>query len=323
MSRPDNLDRPIEEQASHLPSPQSSVSSDHVIRFLGDRVRAHNIYERSTLTGPAALNPGLENHLSFSSAQTPDQHRPIESSRSSLILVTPSTLESLGPESRSGLVAVDNPRREFARLVQHFFAEEVGGGVSPQAVIDPTAQIGVNSRVDPGAYIGPDVVVGIGCRIGANVTLLPGTVIGNHTSIGPNTTVGHVGFGYAREDDGSPVLIPHSGGVSIGSHVDIGANTCVDRGTLDDTVIEDHVKIDNLVHIAHNCRVEEGAFIIATAVLCGGVRVGPRTWIAPNASVREQLRVGADAVVGLGSTVIRDVPDGATVVGSPARQVES
>ena len=151
--------------------------------------------------------------------------------------------------------------------------------------------------------------------------ILSGTRIGDRTSIGPSTTIGYTGFGYVREDDGQPLLIPHSGGVVIGSDVEIGANTCIDRGTLDDTVIDDHAKIDNLVHIAHNCHIGNGAFVIATAILCGGVRIGERAWVAPNVSIREQLTVGADAIIGLASTVVKNVPDGATVVGSPAREI--
>jgi UDP-3-O-[3-hydroxymyristoyl] glucosamine N-acyltransferase len=101
--------------------------------------------------------------------------------------------------------------------------------------------------------------------------------------------------------------------------VEIGANTAIDRGTLADTVIEDEAKIDNLVHVAHNCHIKRGAFVIATSILCGGVVVGERAWVAPNASILEQITIGDDATVGLAATVIRDVEPGAVVVGSPAR----
>jgi len=305
-------------RSEHEVEPQETeagVSPSVLLDFLGNRLD-----ETVRVVGAASLSPGREGCLSFGRGQTPEQVRGIETSRSSIVLIPAPAFGSPGL-ARCGLIAVDNPRREFARLVSAFFVRRVHGGISPAAVVDPSAQLGPDTVVGPGAYIAAGVVVGADCRVGANAVLLEGTVVGDGTSIGPNSTIGHVGFGYAREDDGTPVLIPHTGGVLIGSNVDIGANTCVDRGTLDDTLIEDHVKIDNLVHIAHNCRIEQGAFVIATAILCGGVRVGPRAWIAPNASVREQLRVGADAVVGLASTVVRDVPDGVTVVGSPAKQV--
>ncbi|MEZ5268643.1 MAG: hypothetical protein R2789_08795 [Microthrixaceae bacterium] len=104
-----------------------------------------------------------------------------------------------------------------------------------------------------------------------------------------------MGFGYARDPDGTPVLLPHLGGVRIGDRVEIGANTAVDRGTLEHTVIEDDAKIDNLVHIAHNCVVGEGAFVIATSILCGSVRIGrapgsPPTPRCSRASVSAPMR---------------------------------
>ncbi len=213
------------------------------------------------------------------------------------------------------------PRLEFARTVGRFFGTVVEPGVSPSASVDPTAEIGPGTAIQPGAYVAAEVVIGESCLIGANAVLLPGTVVGDRTIIGPGTVIGHTGFGYERDHDGTPVPMPHSGGVRIGSLVEIGANACIDRGTLDDTVIESHVKTDNLVHIAHNCTVQEGAFVCAAATLSGGVRIGQRAWISPNATVMQKVSVGADAVVGLGSTVLQDVPDGVTVFGSPARKV--
>lgn len=311
-----------------IPEPNQAVQSSapdipamDLTRFLEDRIIDQRIEPGVFINGPASLTPGRRGALSFCTGVTPQHCDSVRLTQSSVILVKRQVLEALRSETAPSTIAVDDPRREFARAVTYFFTRDGSGGVSQHAVVDETAQIGPNTSIGSGAYIAPGVLIGRNCRIGANTVLLEGTVIGDDTSVGPNCTIGYVGFGYAREQDGSPVLVPHSGGVLIGSHVDIGANTCIDRGTLNDTIIEDHVKIDNLVHIAHNCRIEKGAFVIATAILCGGVQIGPRAWVAPNASVREQLRVGADAVVGLASTVVKHVPDGATVVGSPARQV--
>lgn len=298
------------------------VSIDALVEFLGDRVLASAVPPQLTLTHGAALTPGNAGALSFATGITEARLNAISSSASSLVFVNEEAIGLLGAPKQPALIGVANPRREFARVVTAFFASERPTGIAPTAIVSDTAIVGTDCFIGPGAYIAPGVVIGANCSIGANCVLLEGTTLGDETSIGPNTTIGHVGFGYAREDDGTPVLVPHSGGVDIGSRVDIGANTCIDRGTLDDTVIEDDVKIDNLVHIAHNCRIERAAFVIATAILCGGVRVGPRAWIAPNVSIREQLSIGADATVGLASTVTRNVPDGATVVGAPAREIQ-
>jgi UDP-3-O-[3-hydroxymyristoyl] glucosamine N-acyltransferase len=218
-------------------------------------------------------------------------------------------------------VVVADPRLEFARVCQAFFSKAPASGIADSATVDPTASIGIDVLIEAGAYIGPDVVIGHRCRIGANAVLYADSHLGDDVVVGPGTVIGHSGFGYARDIDGTPVPLPHICAVRIGDRVEIGANAAIDRGTLTDTVIESDVKIDNLVHVAHNCHVGRGAFVIASSVLCGSVRIGARSWIAPNAAVREHLEVGEDAVVGLSTTVLQSVPAGTTVAGSPARAI--
>jgi UDP-3-O-[3-hydroxymyristoyl] glucosamine N-acyltransferase len=219
-------------------------------------------------------------------------------------------------------IAVERPRLEFARVLQRFFpAAPAEQGIHPSAVIADSAVVGEWSSIGPGAVIGASAVLGRRCRIGAHAVIADGCVLGDDVQVGPGTVIGYTGFGYERDTDGTPVLLPHSGSVRIGDRVEIGANAAIDRGTMDDTVVGADAKIDNLVHIAHNCTVGEGAFVIAAAVLCGGVQVGPGAWVAPNAAIREQLKIGAQAVIGLSSTVTRDVPDGVVVKGSPAKPV--
>lgn len=295
-----------------------TVSARAIIDFLGDRAVAVRGDAVTIVRGAAPAFPGQPQTLAFISAASTATDAAVSASGAGLLLVSPERFVSIDPAC--ACVAVEDPRREFARVVAEFFALRPEPGVSEHARIDASARIGLGCSIAAGVVIGPGVVIGDHCAIGANAVIHVST-IGDHTSIGPNATIGHTGFGYVREDDGTPMLMPHSGGVRIGSHVDIGANTCVDRGTLADTVIRDHAKVDNLVHVAHNVDIGEGAFIIATSILCGSVRIGDRAWIAPNASILEGLSVGDDAVVGLGAVVIKDVPAGATVVGNPAKQI--
>ena len=272
------------------------------------------------IRGTAPVLPGQPEALSFIALTTQTPIAELGASASSALLVSAEMFTEI--EFEGFLIAVADPRREFARIIAEYFAPDYPVGVAPTAVISPTAKIGTGCYIGPGAVIGDAVVIGDHCTIGANAVIDFAT-IGEHTTIGPNTTIGHFGFGYVREDDGIPLHIPHSGGVKIGSYVDIGANTCIDRGTLSDTVIRDHAKVDNLVHIAHNCDIGEGAYVIATSILCGSVRIGTRASIAPNASILEGVQIGADAVVGLGAVVLADVPDGVTVVGNPAKPITS
>ncbi len=174
------------------------------------------------------------------------------------------------------------------------------------------------------AAIGYGVVLGEGVRIGRGVEIGPYTCIA-HTSIGAGTkigahcSIGLQGFGFERSLSGEWVRFPHIGTVEIAEDVEIGSNTCIDRGALGATRVERGAKIDNLVHIAHNVVVGEGCLIIAHAMVAGSVKLEPGAWIAPSAAILNQLTVGAGATIGLGAVVIRDVAPGATVAGNPAR----
>jgi UDP-3-O-[3-hydroxymyristoyl] glucosamine N-acyltransferase len=148
---------------------------------------------------------------------------------------------------------------------------------------------------------------------------MTGTHIGKNCLVRANSTIGSDGFGYERKENGDPVKFIHLGGVIIGNNVEVGSCTCIAKGTLGKTIIEDNVKIDNLVHIAHNCVIRKGAFVIATSILCGGVEIGSNAWIAPNATITQKAKVGENSIVGLGAVVTKSVDANTTVAGNPAR----
>jgi UDP-3-O-[3-hydroxymyristoyl] glucosamine N-acyltransferase len=207
------------------------------------------------------------------------------------------------------------PRLDFARALG--LLESWAGFVWSDAepVIHPTARIGRN------------VVIGRGVHIGAGTVIYHNAVIGDEVVIGQRCVIkscavlGEEGFGFERDAKGKAVRLPHIGTVVIGDEVEVGSLTTICRGTLGDTILRNGCKIDDHVHIAHNVDVGEDAFVIACAEVSGGVKIGPRAWIAPNASVLNQLTIGADAVVGLGGVVVKSVSDGAVVVGNPAKQL--
>lgn len=298
-----------------------SVMPHEIMQFLGDRVLGVSDAGIPPITGPAPLSPGAVGRLSFASRPDEATARALSSTLSSLLLVTPGSLNQA--PSGAFVLAVADPRLEFTRACQRFFATLSEPGIHPTAVIDDTAELAPSVSVAAGVVIGPGVRIGERASLGANCIIGAGCTLGDDIAVGPGTVIGYAGFGYARDVDGTPVLMPHFGAVRIGNRVEIGANAAIDRGTMDDTVIEDDVKIDNLVHIAHNCHVREGALVIASSVLCGGVAVEPGAWISPNAVVKEQLVVGAQAIIGLSATVLRDVPPNAVVVGNPARLLPS
>lgn len=223
----------------------------------------------------------------------------------------------IGPSECEGgaLLVSENPRLDFIRALE-VLQQSIGFRVSNvHSVIPESVERGENVVIENGVVIGENTV------IAHNVVIKSGTTIGSNCLIRENTTIGSDGFGFERTEDGTPVKFIHLGGVEIGNNVEIGANTSVSKGTLSNTIIEDHVKIDNLVHVAHNCRVRKGAFVIASTVLCGGVDVGENAWIAPNATISQKITLGEGSFVGLGAVVTKDVEEHQVVAGNPARKL--
>lgn len=239
------------------------------------------------------------------------------------VVVVPMEADVSWARDNQTLIRTPTPRRTFVEALQHLVPRTVASGVHPTALVDPTASI------DPTASVGAQCCIGPDCWIGAGTVIQPHVIVGSGTRIGCDSTIfsgsviGSDGFGYERDLDGSVLKFPHLGTVRIGDRVEIGSNVCIDRGTLDETVIENDAKIDNLVHIAHNVRVGEGAFVIALSMIGGSVDIGPRAWVAPGSCVMNGAAIGQDATVGLGAVVIRPVEPNETVVGNPARPLDN
>ncbi len=139
---------------------------------------------------------------------------------------------------------------------------------------------------------------------------------------GSNCVIGSSGFGYERDENGIPVRMPHLGNVVIGENVEIGSNVCVDRAVIGSTVIGDNVKIDNLVHVAHGAKIGKNTLIVAGAVIGGSVDIGENCFIGMNASIKNKVKIGNNVTIGAGAVVLKDVPDGETWIGNPAKKLE-
>jgi UDP-3-O-[3-hydroxymyristoyl] glucosamine N-acyltransferase LpxD len=207
----------------------------------------------------------------------------------------------------------NSPRLDFARALAWIDGQHGIARPTAPPVIHPTAKIG------RGVVLGNGVTIGANTIIHHNVVIGDGVIVGERCVVKSCAVIGEDGFGFERDEQGLPVRLVHLGTVVIGNDVEIGSLTTVCRGTLGDTVIEDHAKIDDHVHIAHNVKVRRAAMIIACAEVSGGVEVGEQAWIGPNASVIQQVKIGPQSVIGIGANVIRSVESGATVAGNPAK----
>ncbi|MFV8337532.1 UDP-3-O-(3-hydroxymyristoyl)glucosamine N-acyltransferase [Flavobacterium sp. RSP29] len=208
--------------------------------------------------------------------------------------------------------------------------------IHPTAVIDPTATICNGARIGAGCYIGPKVIIGDNttiypnvtildeCTIGKNTVIWSGTVIrerchiGNDCILHPNATIGADGFGFRPDPQKGLVKIPQIGNVIIGNSVEIGANSCVDRGKFSSTVLGDGCKIDNLVQIGHNSKLGKFCIMAGNSGLAGSVTLGNGVIIGGSASIKDHTTIGDGAIVGAGSGVTGDIPAGKTMLGYPA-----
>lgn len=208
--------------------------------------------------------------------------------------------------------------------------------IHPTATIDETATICNGARIGAGCYIGPKVIIGDNTTIYPNVTILDestigkntviwsGTVIrerchlGNDCIVHPNATIGADGFGFRPDPQRGLVKIPQIGNVIIGNNVEIGANSCVDRGKFSSTVLGDGCKIDNLVQIGHNSKLGKFCIMAGNSGLAGSVTLGNGVIIGGSASIKDHTIIGDGAIVGAGSGVTGDIPAGKTMLGYPA-----
>lgn len=218
------------------------------------------------------------------------------------------------------LVAVNRPRLWFIRCINAFFPSEVKTGIHPTAVIGKNCQIDKNVYIEPYSSIGDDVVIGSGTKIHSGVHIHDRVRIGKNVILQSGCIIGADGFGYERNEEGVLERFPHIEGVVIEDNVEIGANTCVDRGTLSDTIIGEGTKIDNLVHIGHNCIIGKNCIIAAMACVGGRVELEDGVWLGVHSIVvKTGVKVKRRALVGIGAVVLKDVEEEDVVVGTPAR----
>ena len=256
-------------------------------------------------------------------------------SRASALLIA-GELEAVVPEGMP-CVVVDLPHAALRTILARFHPDPSRSArVHRTAVIERNVRLGSNVRIDPYAVIGEGVSIGDGTWIGAHCVIGSGssigkgcllhphvvtyadTVIGSGVTLHAGVRVGSDGFGYTRVD-GEQMKIPQVGRAVIEDGVEVGANTTIDRGSLGDTVVGAGTKIDNLVQVAHNVRIGAGSLLAALVGIAGSTRIGRGVWVGGRASAINHIEIGDGARVAFGSTVMRDVPAGETVSGSPSR----
>jgi UDP-3-O-[3-hydroxymyristoyl] glucosamine N-acyltransferase len=216
-------------------------------------------------------------------------------------------------------VITENPRLDFCRLINEYFPLKL------QPKFENSVIIADNVIIGDEVYLGHNVVLESGVKIGSHTTILHNVVVSKNCIIGSNcliksgTIIGQRGFGFERDISGVPISFPHYGSVIIGNHVEIGALNTIVSGALANTVIHDHVKTDDHVHIAHNVNIGWGSFITACTEISGSVQIGEQAWLGPNCSIIDKVSIGAKSFIGIGCVVTKNVPESLVVVGNPGK----
>jgi UDP-3-O-[3-hydroxymyristoyl] glucosamine N-acyltransferase len=275
------------------------------------------------VTAVTALSAATNSSISFCSLKLEEGMPLILQSRGGAFIVPEEWEKKAEFETllHKQLILSPQPRLHVIRTINHFFLPRGTASVHKTAVIDSSARIGKNCFLGAYVVIGENVEIGDNCKIDSGVHIYKDTKIGNGVCIQSGTVIGAPGFGYERNEHGALEHFPHIGNVVIENDVEIGTNTSIDRGVFGSTVIGEGSKIDNLVHVAHNVIIGKYSMLIAHAMIGGSTTIDDRVWIAPSTAVRDHVHISSDVFVGLASVITKDVPEGAIVVGAPARDL--
>ncbi len=288
------------------------------------------------LTGAAGLETAGPGDLVF--LESPRLRPVLEACPAAAVVAKPE--EPLKP-GRPVIRAAD-PHRAFARAVRLMFpAEPPAPGVHASACVSPAARIAPDATVGPfcvvaeGVEIGPRTVlhplvclaarskVGADCVLHARVTIGEDCLLGDRVILHPGVVIGADGFGYLREDAGRYFKIPQVGRVRIEDDVEIGANSCVDRAALDETVVRRGAKIDDLVMIAHNVEIGEDTIVVAQTGIAGSSRIGRDVILGGQVGIPDHLTIGDGSIVAAKSGVTKSLPAKSFVSGSPHLDVRT
>lgn len=291
------------------------------------------------ISGLAKIEEAKQGHLTF--IANPKYEKFLETTNASAVIV-PKSLAIEGFTDKFSFVRADDAYTAFVFLLEKMSKPRtmIAKGIAKSATIAPSASVHENVRIGENAYVGENCVIGENSIIGPNVVLLEGATLGKDCMIYPNvaiydgtkignrviihsgTTVGADGFGFAPQRDGSYKKIPQTGIVVLEDDVELGANMCIDRATLGETVIKQGAKIDNLVQIAHNCIIGSNTVIASQAGISGSTKIGRNCMIAGQAGLVGHIEIGDKVVIGAQAGVSKSFEqEGLIIRGAPAQPI--
>ena len=287
-------------------------TAKQIADFIGGRVEGN---ENATVSTFAKIEEGKEGSISFLS--NPKYTPYIYETKASIVLINEDV--QLEKPVSATLIRVKNAYECVAKLLQMYAASlPKKTGVHPLAFVSESAQIGKDVYIGPFTFVGEGVKIGDGSIINPNVTIYDGCQIGKNVTIHAGSVIGADGFGFAPNTEGYE-KIPQLGIVIIEDNVEIGANTCIDRSTMGQTVIHKGVKLDNLIQVAHNCEIGENTVMSAQVGMAGSTKIGSWCMVGGQAGFAGHIHVADKTMVGAQCGVINNTKgNGENLIGSPA-----
>lgn len=287
-------------------------TAKQIADVIGGRVEGD---ENAKIHTFAKIEEGKEGTITFLS--NPKYTHFIYETKASIVLIN-DDVELEHPVSAT-LIRVPNAYECVAKLMQMYAASlPKKKGIDPLAFVSKTAEIGKDVYIGPFTYVGEGVKIGDGCLIYPHVTIYDGCQIGNNVTIHAGAVIGADGFGFAPNQEGYD-KIPQMGIVVIEDNVEIGANTCVDRSTMGQTVLHKGVKLDNLIQVAHNCEIGENTVMSAQAGMAGSTKIGAWCMVGGQAGFSGHITIADKTFVGAQSGVISNTKgNGEQLIGAPA-----
>ncbi|MGU9951534.1 MAG: UDP-3-O-(3-hydroxymyristoyl)glucosamine N-acyltransferase [Gammaproteobacteria bacterium WSBS_2016_MAG_OTU1] len=298
-----------------------------IVAHFGGEVRGDG---NTVIDGAGSLSGANSQQLAF--YESAAHHSALAECQAGAILIAAADAKDSALSNKTCWIVEEAPRLYFAQAVQWLqmktnstmgvastavIAPDIvlgeNTGVAPLAVIESGASIGDNCQIGAGAIVGRGAIIGNGSVLMARAVVHAGVVMGEGCIIHSGAVIGADGFGFVRDKDGIQIKLPQLGSVHLGSRVEIGANSAIDRGTLDDTIIGNGVKIDNLVQIGHNVRIGDNTVICGCVGISGSVHIGKGCTIGGGAGVAGHITIGDGAMIAAWGSVTHSVRAGDTV----------
>ena len=301
---------------------------DYLAKYVNGKLEGR---PKQKIEGVCEISNGIKNKISFISNSK--YLKFFNKTQASAVIVG---LDFIDSKKNINLLKVKEPSLAFIKIA-HLFKPKTHNkfGIHPTSIVDKDStfgskvslqpnvtiekksKIGNNVVIGSNSYIGSNVEIGDYTIIGPNVSILDGCIIGKNVIIQSGTVIGSDGFGYETINDFHH-KIPHLGFVVIGNDVEIGANCCIDRGTIKNTIIKDGTKLDNLIQVAHNVEIGSKTLIAGSVAIGGSTIIGNNVRIAGQVGIIDHLKIGNNAMIGAKSCIMKSVPEGSFYSGSPA-----